>query len=246
MWATLAWTALLMGLVGGAHCLAMCAAPCGALTRRAAASGQAAAAQPQPIMWGARAAAHRATYRTWAFHIGRLSGYSALGGTAAFAMEQLAWLTQHTAALRPAWTLLHAAVLAWGLLLLIQARQPAWVDEVGRTVWRRVKPAVEAPGGLWLAGAAWAFMPCGLLYSALLVAALSGGPLEGALTMAMFGAGSAVWLIAGPWAFARLRERIHLLRDTWGTRFAGLLLVAMGAWALWMDVMHQQQAFWCR
>lgn len=183
--------------------------------------------------------------RTVAFHVGRLVGYAAFGGLAAFAMEQLAWITQQTAALRPVWTLLHAAVLAWGLLLLVQARQPAWVDEAGRAIWRKVKPAVDAPGGIWVAGAAWAMMPCGLLYSALLVAALSGGAFEGALTMALFGAGSAVWIVAGPWAWKRLRTRINALRDSWGTRLAGLVLLCMGAWALWMDVVHQQQAFWC-
>lgn len=180
-----------------------------------------------------------------AFHLGRLVGYAAVGGMSALAMERLAWLTQHTAALRPAWTLLHAAVLAWGLLLLVQARQPAWVDEAGRAVWRRVRPAVSSPGGIWFAGAAWALMPCGLLYSALLVAALSGGPAQGAVTMGLFGLGSGLWLIAGPWAWRRLRSRLNTLRDRWGTRFAGLLLLSMGGWALWMDVVHQQPAFWC-
>ena len=41
-------------------------------------------------------------------------------------------------------------------------------------------------------------MPCGLLYSALLVAALSGGAWQGALSMALFGVGSGIWLLVGP------------------------------------------------
>jgi sulfite exporter TauE/SafE len=41
-------------------------------------------------------------------------------------------------------------------------------------------------------------MPCGLLYSAVLVAALSGGAWQGALSMAAFAVGGAVWLLAGP------------------------------------------------
>ncbi|RYF01930.1 MAG: sulfite exporter TauE/SafE family protein [Comamonadaceae bacterium] len=245
MLATLAWTALVMGLVGGPHCLAMCAAPCGALTAGATPPSQTLPGTTQSIQWMPRAKS-AVVSRTVAFHVGRLVGYAAFGGLAAFAMEQLAWMTQQTAALRPVWTLLHAAVLAWGLLLLVQARQPAWVDDAGRAIWRKVKPAVNAPGGMWVAGAAWTMMPCGLLYSALLVAALSGGAFEGALTMGLFGAGSAVWLVAGPWAWKRLRTRINVLRDSWGTRLAGLLLFCMGAWALWMDVVHQQQAFWCR
>ncbi|MDR6214882.1 sulfite exporter TauE/SafE family protein [Paracidovorax wautersii] len=248
MWATIAGTALLMGLAGGPHCLAMCAAPCGAL---ASASGTDKATDKafavggvRPVGWAGRVS-ESTLLRTAAFHLGRLVGYAVAGGVAALAMERLAWLTQHTAALRPAWTLLHASVLAWGLLLLVQARQPAWVDEAGRAVWHRVRPLVSAPGGTWFAGVAWALMPCGLLYSALLVAALSGGALQGAFTMALFGLGSGVWLIAGPWAWQRLRLRLNALRDGWGTRFAGLMLLAMGGWALWMDVVHREPAFWC-
>src|SRR5690606_7927114 len=132
--------------------------------------------------------------RLLAFHSGRLTGYAAAGAVAALAMDSLAWLTQQTVALSPAWTLMHVAVMAWGLMMMVQARQPVWVEQAGRAAWRKVQPLVRAPGGLMVGGALWALMPCGLLYSALLVAALSGGPLQGALTMALFGVGSGVWL----------------------------------------------------
>ncbi|MBU5900628.1 hypothetical protein JVW24_26270, partial [Vibrio cholerae O1] len=36
---SLLWTALIMGLVGGPHCLAMCAAPCGVVTGGAGRGG---------------------------------------------------------------------------------------------------------------------------------------------------------------------------------------------------------------
>ncbi|RKH83388.1 sulfite exporter TauE/SafE family protein, partial [Corallococcus praedator] len=49
MLATLAWTALVMGLVGGPHCLAMCAAPCGALTAGATQPSQPLAGRTQSI-----------------------------------------------------------------------------------------------------------------------------------------------------------------------------------------------------
>lgn len=47
MLATLGWTALLMGLAGGPHCLAMCAAPCGALVGQ---GGE------QPVRWAGQGA----------------------------------------------------------------------------------------------------------------------------------------------------------------------------------------------
>jgi uncharacterized protein len=135
-------------------------------------------------------------------------------------------------------------VLAWGLLLVAQARQPMWVSSAGRSVWSRVRPVAAARGGVFATGALWAFMPCGLLYSALLVASLSGGPLAGALSMALFALGSGVSLALAPRLLARLQQAGNRLKKDWGTRAAGLLLVATALWALWMDLAHRI-AVWC-
>jgi sulfite exporter TauE/SafE len=221
---TLALSALLMGLAGGPHCVAMCGAACAVLTRRDDDRSQARS--------------------VWAFQAGRLAGYCAAGAAAAFAVQSLGWLTSHTAALRPAWTLFHLAVLAWGLMLLVQARQPTWVSSAGRSVWSRVRPITNARGGVLATGALWAFMPCGLLYSALLVASLSGGPLDGALSMALFALGSGLSLALAPPLLARLQRTGNRLKQDWGTRAAGLLLVLAALWALWMDMAHRI-AVWC-
>jgi sulfite exporter TauE/SafE len=245
MIAAVASTALLMGLVGGSHCLAMCSAPCGALVGGQQKEGKGAScagSSLQTVRWMPRSGVVR---RGMAFHVGRLAGYSAAGALAAFAMDSLAWLTQQTVALRPAWTLMHVAVMAWGLMMMVQARQPQWVESAGRGIWGRVQPLVRAPGGVLAAGFLWALMPCGLLYSALLVAALSGGPLEGAVSMALFGLGSGVWLAGGPWIWARLRAWLNTSKTDWGTRVAGALLCAIGGWALWMDLIYKP-SLWCR
>eukprot|EP01041_Mallomonas_annulata_P030226 gene30226-52334_t len=83
-----------MGLAGGSHCLAMCAAPCGALVGRAAAAeGTGSLAQEgtaeQVVQWVPRGGV---VLRTLAFHGGRLVGYAAAGALAALAMDSLAWL----------------------------------------------------------------------------------------------------------------------------------------------------------
>jgi sulfite exporter TauE/SafE len=220
---TLAATAFLMGLAGGPHCIAMCGAACGGLVRAG----------------GARPARGMAS-----FQLGRLLGYSAAGAAAGLAVQGFAWLSSQTAALRPVWTLFHLAVLAWGLLMLARARQPAWVEATGRGLWARVRPMAQRRGGLAATGALWAFMPCGLLYSALLVASLSGGPAEGALAMALFALGSGISLGLAPAALQRLQAWGNRLRDGCGTRIAGLLLALTAAWALWMDVAHRV-AQWC-
>lgn len=220
---TLALSALLMGMAGGPHCIAMCGAACAGLSRLGGRSH---------------------TQSLWIFQAGRLVGYSLAGAGAAFAVQGFAWLTTHTAALRPAWTLFHLAVLGWGLMLLAQARQPMWVSSAGRSVWSRIRPVATARGGLFATGALWAFMPCGLLYSALLVASLSGGPFEGAVSMALFALGSALSLGLVPALLARVQRAGNRLKQDWGTRAAGLLLVLAALWALWMDLAHRI-AVWC-
>ncbi|SFC20684.1 hypothetical protein SAMN05216344_11158 [Polaromonas sp. OV174] len=222
MQTSLAITALFMGLAGGPHCIAMCGAACAGI-------GQ--------------AAGERQTAALWGFQAGRMASYSMLGAVAAASVQGLGWLTTQTAVMRPVWTLFHAAVLLLGLMLLWQARQPVWLDNTARSIWRKVRALNVAWGrGAPLAmGALWAFMPCGLLYSALLVAALSGGPLDGALAMALFALGSSVSLVLGPWLLLRLRGGGT---GEWGVRLAGLALALTSGWALWMGLAHNT-APWC-
>ena len=220
-----------MGLLGGSHCLVMCAAPCSLVTRPSAPADADAAVHP--VRWHS---ARGARIRLLAYHLGRLLGYASAGALVAIVLQSFAWVTQQATAFRQVWTFLHVAVLAWGLMMLLLARQPAWVEAAGRKVWARVRPLVAAPGGVFAAGFLWALMPCGLLYSALLVAALSGGALQGAVTMAMFALGSGLWLLAGPWAWLALRQRVNHLRADWGTRLGGLLLCGVAAFALWNDL----------
>ena len=223
---TLAATAVLMGLAGGPHCVAMCGAACGAMGRTQA--GQ-------------------STRALCVFQVGRLVGYSALGALAAASMQGLGWLSVHSAALRPVWTLFHVAAALLGLMLLWQARQPIWLEASARKVWQGVRSvtgnltgsAALAPIGVM--GVLWALLPCGLLYSALLVAAMSGGAFQGAGVMALFALGSGVSLMAGPWLWLRLRGQGS---GQWAIRIAGLALLASSVWALWMGLVHNT-APWC-
>lgn len=179
----------------------------------------------------------------WSFQAGRVLGYSALGSLAAASMQGLGWLTVQSAALRPVWTLFHVATLVLGLLLLWQAQQPVWLEQAGKKIWTgaRSLAAGRGRGAPLVIGALWTFLPCGLLYSALLVAALTGHALDGALVMALFALGTSVSMMAGPWLWLRLRGNGA---GDWGVRLAGLALAASSAWALWMGF-AQNAAPWC-
>jgi uncharacterized protein len=222
MLSSLAITALLMGLVGGPHCVVMCGAACAGI---------------------GRAAGARSNTAMWMFQLGRVLGYSLLGGVAAASMQGLGWLTTQSAAVRPVWTLLHVAAVVLGLLLLFNARQPVWLESTGKAVWQRTRGWVGGHklGAPLLIGTVWALLPCGLLYSALLVATLSASPLQGAMVMALFALGTSVSMMAGPWLWLRLRGEGS---GQWGVRLAGLALSLMSGWAIWMGLVHDT-APWC-
>lgn len=211
-----------MGLVGGPHCVAMCGAACTGI---------------------AKASAPRSNVALFQFQFSRMVGYAAMGGMAAGTIQGLAWFGSNTAVLRPLWTMVHVAALLLGLLLVWQARQPAWVDGWGQVVWRKARPAITAMGrkAPFVLGAGWALMPCGLLYSALLVASLSASALDGAFIMAAFSLGTSVMLTAGPWLLLRVRGGAS---GAWGIRLAGVALVATSGWALWMGI-TQPSGLWC-
>jgi len=209
-------SALLMGLAGTPHCLAMCGAACAA------------------IGGGGRGA--------WPLHLGRLLSYAAAGAVAAASVGVLATLGQAVAALRPLWTLVHVAALALGLYLLWQGRQPAWMANLGTARapaapagWR----AIHGPARRAAIGLAWAAWPCGLLQSALLVAALADSAWQGALVMAVFATASGLGLALGPALWWR-----GATAGTAAVRLAGAMLVAASAWALghglWLRI-----AAWC-
>ncbi|WP_310390052.1 sulfite exporter TauE/SafE family protein [Roseateles sp.] len=232
----LAGSALLMGLAGTPHCLAMCgAASTGAI--------------------GANGASRAAIL---SFQIGRLLSYAVAGALAAASVGLLAEWGQASALLRPVWVLLHVAAFLLGVALLWRGRQPAWLEGVGQKLSRSIAPEVMMPaGGLkgggtvigrparaGLIGLAWAAWPCGLLQSALLVAALASGPAQGAAVMAVFAMASGLGLVLGPLLWVKLRGQAGGgdVGMRLAVRLSGLGLAAASAWALghgvWLQIVE--------
>ncbi len=201
--------AFLMGLVGGPHCLAMCGSACAGL-------GQ----------FGGK--------RLMLFQAGRMLGYAALGAVAGAFVQSVAWASENIIFLKPAWVLMQAVVMAWGLVLLMFARQPVWVQQTSGWVWARVRRAGASTGASLGLGAAWAFLPCGLLYAAVMLAGLSGGAWQGAVVMLAFAAATVLWLSWLPMVWQKLRQ----WRENWGARIAGAMLVLASGIALWMQLAH--------
>lgn len=211
----------MMGVAGGPHCVAMCGGACAYIQQNQL---------------------HRYDYLI--FQFGRICGYASLGAVAASSVKSLAWLSEQTASLHPVWTFFHVLVLVWGLMLLVLARQPIWADRVGKGIWARLRQSAGPSKGVFLTGMLWVLMPCGLLYSALLVASLQASPINGAVSMASFAIGSSLSLVLAPQLWLKLKSGIAWLTDEMSMRLAGLLLTLVSATALWMDLTHKVK-IWC-
>lgn len=191
MLSSLLLTALLMGLGGMAHCAAMCGAACSV-------------AMPGGVPIKAL--------------IGRSLGYAALGALAAASAGVVAQLGRQVAFLQPFWIMLLVAAVVLGIWLVLTGRMPQRLDHAGLTLYRRVRArwqaftarhadAPWAPATPLLAGVLWAFLPCGLLYAALMVAALAPSAPGGAAVMLAFSLPSALGVWAAPWVLGRLLRR---------------------------------------
>ncbi len=188
MLSSLMLTAFLMGLGGVPHCAAMCGAACAAFLPRGV-----------PLV----------------SLLGRCLGYALLGAVAAASFGAAAQWGRHFSFLQPLWMLAQALVLVLGLLLLVTGGMPRWLDGFGQQVYRALRErlsrnALFAEGGalrlVWplVAGMAWALLPCGLLYAAVMVAALAPDPIGGALVMLSFALPGAFGVWAAPAVLRRI------------------------------------------
>jgi uncharacterized protein len=226
-------SALMLGAAGAPHCAAMCGPASASLLRGCSQR------TPHASPLG--------------FHLARMAGYALAGAVAASSVGALGQLGQLSPVLRPLWTLLHCAALGLGLWLMWQGRQPAWLENLGRGS-SRLAPQKAGPDG-WqrmqgparasAAGLLWVAWPCGLLQSALVVAALANTAWGGAAVMAGFAVASAAGLGLAPWAFARMvgGGAQALQVNAWAVRLAGAVLAAASAWALGHDLFRRVVAY---
>jgi len=210
---------LAAGLASGVHCVGMCGGIVAAFDTRVANSDvKRVIPIRQENSWGRRAA----------FNLGRISTYAAAGavagslGAAAYAAGAL-----------PAQEMLYLAanvmLVLVGLYLAGADRLLAPLEALGLPLWRRLQPLAarllpaRTAAGAYLAGLAWGWLPCAMVYAALAAAAFSGGAAQGALGMVAFGLGTLPFLLGAGWLASRLRD--------W-RRIAGAAVLGFGVYGL--------------
>lgn len=211
---SLAATAIAIGFLGGVHCLGMCGGIVAALSMR-----RGGASRPPP--WRMQLA----------YNAGRVASYTA-AGAAAGTLGGLGVLFDRLLPVQLAlYVVANALLVLLGLYLAGLGTAVLRLEAAGGAVWRfaqarglRIAPAQTALGAVGV-GMAWGWIPCGLVYSALALALVSGGAPEGALVMLAFGTGTLPTLLAGGLAAERLKR---WARDRRVRLLAGLAVLAMG------------------
>lgn len=204
--------ALLAGLLGSAHCLGMCAGISGLF---AVHSNIASLRNELPF--------------ALTYNLGRVISYAILGLVVASFGSVIVKASPNLAGgIR---LLSGVVIILVGLKVAFDLRILNAIERMGATLWSRIAPAAKSlvpvtslPRALGL-GLVWGWLPCGLVYSVLLIAATSAEPLRGAIIMIAFGLGTMPAMVMTGLGAARLSQ---LMRRR-GTRVGlGLLIVVLG------------------
>ena len=166
---------------------------------------------------------------------GRIASYSAAGAVAGALGTAAQYAGAVLSVQAGVYVLAHLVVILVALHIAGLPNPLRWIEPLGAPLWRRVQPHAALllrsnnPLKTLAAGAAWGWLPCGLVYGALATAALAGAPARGAAAMAAFGLGTLPWLLAAGSGAAQLRR----LTARPSLRFAFAAgLFGLGAWGL--------------
>jgi len=178
--------AFLAGLAGGAHCATMCGGLVGI------------ACGP-----GAKGMGRRAWWqRTLAYNAGRITSYVAAGvvtgaiGAAGLSLRGTPFVQQTLLVMMSSALVVLGAYIA-GFMPLVRA-----IESAGTLVWRRIEPysrhflPVDSVPRAFGLGLVWGWLPCGMVYAALIAALATANIWHGAALMLAFGLGTLPNLLA--------------------------------------------------
>lgn len=207
-------SAVILGLLGGGHCLGMCGGLMGALTLAIPAEQRS-----------------RRFRLLLAYNLGRILSYACAG----LLIGMAGWAVANSPAVMVLRVIAALLLIAMGLYLAGWWSGLTRIEALGRGLWRhiqpfasRLMPVSSLPRALLL-GALWGWLPCGLVYSTLLWAASQGNALDSGLLMLAFGLGTWPVLLATGMAAERLTS---ILRKRNVRIAGGLLVIVFGLWTL--------------
>ncbi len=205
-------SAFLLGLFSTAHCIAMCGSVIGALTLSLPANVRQSPKAMLPYVFN--------------YNLGRIISYTLAGLLVAALVSPLNdiggldWLRYLSVIF----------MIAMGLYLAGWLPRFAHIEKIGTPIWRFLQPLgqkclpVKSLKQAFAFGAVWGWLPCGLVYAALVMAATSGDVVTGGMTMLAFGLGT-LPAVMGAGLFVGFLSGIA--RNIWFRRAAGILIIVM-------------------
>jgi len=223
-------SAFLLGVFTTLHCVGMCGGIIGALSLSL--SPQIRESKPRLLLF------------VGMYNIGRIISYSLAGLIAgALGAEILA-----SSGFKQGNQIFHylgiSMMIAVGLYLTGWLPQLARVEKIGIPLWKKLEPVgrrllpVNNPVKALGYGFIWGWLPCGMVYFALIWSLSAGSAYQGALIMLAFGLGTLPTLLTAGFM------------TSWITKFArnskvrasfGLLVIAMAVGSLFIPMGHQHQ-----
>lgn len=198
------------GLFGSAHCFGMCAGISGLVSVNV----EVASLRAQLPL-------------ALAYNAGRVTSYAVLGAAVGALGKGLVSAVPDIAA--PVRLASGFLIILVGLQLAFSWRVLSPLENAGSRLWQRIAPAAKSllpvrttkqAVGL---GLIWGWLPCGLVYSVLLIAAATANPLQGGIVMIAFGIGTMPAMIATGLSASRIAR--FMSRNRLG---AGLMIVLLG------------------
>ena len=220
-------SAFIVGLFSTLHCLGMCGGIIGALTF----------SLPIEI----RNHRWRLFPYVSAYNLGRISSYTLAGAIVGGLGENLFTFISAQYGHLILQGLAVVIMIGIGLYLAGWFPRFAEIEKLGQPIWRKLEPLgqkllpVRSPSHAFLFGLVWGWLPCGLVYSALLWSASTGSAGNGALFMLAFGAGTlpavmTAGIVTG-WLI-RLTRLPHL------RTIVGLSIIALALASLFLTLEH--------
>lgn len=214
--------AFIVGLFSTIHCLGMCGGIIGTLTM----------SLPEAV----RNNALRLLSYTALFNIGRLASYTLAGAIAgAFGQTVMEYLSPRYAHLI---LQIFATLIMAGIGIHLAGWFPRFniIEKLGAPLWKKLEPMahrllpVQRPGQALLFGLIWGWLPCGLVYAALIWSTSSGDAIHGALFMLAFGAGTLLPVMTAGMLTGWMVKLSHLphIRPIVGSLIIILALLSLG------------------
>ena len=220
------FSAFVIGLMSGVHCVGMCGGIVSALSM------------------GVNKQTHSSSSSYFsmllAYNFGRLLSYMLAGAL----MGGIGWMLSHWLMIRNFQLVLQ--FIAALMMIFLGLYLSGWwtvlrhIERLGAFLWRRIEPVSKKllpvshfPQALVL-GVLWGWLPCGLVYSVLVWSVSMGDFQQGALLMLFFGLGTLPNLLA---MGLFVRQLSHLASKVWVRRVAGSLIICFGLSGIYQVMM---------